>query len=87
MANGWFRILEKLFNQGKQVRGQHFDYMDGWRGLAISLLLVGHFLPVPGINLGAVGVRLFFVLSGLLMARLLFVQKVALCTFYRQQGF
>jgi len=77
--------LEKLFNQGKQVRGQHFDYLDGWRGLAISLLLVGHFLPVPGINLGAVGVRLFFVLSGLLMARLLFVQKVPLRTFYRRR--
>jgi peptidoglycan/LPS O-acetylase OafA/YrhL len=67
------------------VRSQHFDYLDGWRGLAISLLLIGHFTPVPGINFGAVGVQLFFVLSGLLMSRLLFVQEVPLQTFYRRR--
>jgi peptidoglycan/LPS O-acetylase OafA/YrhL len=67
------------------VLGQHFDYLDGWRGLAISLLLIGHFAPVPGVNLGAVGVRLFFALSGLLMCRLLFVQEVPLRTFYQRR--
>jgi len=67
------------------VRGQHFDYLDGWRGLAISLLLIGHFVPVSGINFGVVGVRLFFVLSGLLMSRLLFVQEVPLGTFYQRR--
>lgn len=67
------------------MRGQHFDYLDGWRGLAISLLLIGHFVPVPGINLGAVGVRLFFALSGLLMSWLLFVQEVPLHTFYQRR--
>ena len=64
---------------------QHFDYLDGWRGLAIALLLIGHYFPVPGINLGAFGVQLFFVLSGLLMARLLFIRKVALRTFYERR--
>lgn len=64
---------------------QHLDYLDGWRGLAICLLLVGHFFPVPGINFGAVGVSLFFVLSGLLMGQLLFVKKVPLPLFYRRR--
>jgi len=59
--------------------------LDGWRGLAIILLLAGHFTPLPGINLGRVGVSLFFVLSGMLMARLLFVDRVALPHFYRRR--
>lgn len=63
----------------------HQDYLDGWRGLAIGFLLMGHFFPVPGINLGAVGVNLFFVLSGLLMGRLLFVQDIRIGLFYRRR--
>jgi peptidoglycan/LPS O-acetylase OafA/YrhL len=64
---------------------QNIPYLDGWRGLAIALLLVGHFLPVPGINLGRLGVHLFFVLSGLLMARILFVKPVPLGLFYKRR--
>ena len=60
-------------------------YLDGWRGLAIIGLLIGHFFPVPGINLGRVGVDLFFVLSGLLMGRLLFLDQVALPTFFKRR--
>lgn len=63
----------------------HFPYLDGWRGLAIVCLLTGHFFPIPGINLGQVGVHLFFVLSGLLMARILFIQKAPLGQFYRRR--
>lgn len=64
---------------------KHFDYLDGWRGLAIGLLLIGHFFPQPGINLGTFGVNLFFVLSGWLMVRLLFVQQVPISRFYRRR--
>lgn len=64
---------------------QHLDYLDGWRGLAIVCLLTGHFFPVPGINFGAVGVNLFFVLSGLLMTQLLFVADVPLPIFYQRR--
>lgn len=64
---------------------EKIPYLDGWRGLAILCLLIGHFFPVPGINLGTVGVALFFVLSGLLMARVLFVQKLDIRTFYRRR--
>ena len=67
------------------MRAVRYDYLDGWRGLAIGILLIGHFFPVPGINLGAVGVNLFFVLSGWLMARLLFVQQVSSASFYRRR--
>ncbi|MBV8380611.1 MAG: acyltransferase [Paucibacter sp.] len=61
------------------------DYLDGWRGLAILLLLVGHFRPIPGLELGTLGVSLFFVLSGLLMGRLLFVENTPIVVFYRRR--
>ncbi|WP_077032902.1 acyltransferase [Pelomonas sp. KK5] len=64
---------------------RHLDYLDGWRGVAIVTLLVGHFAPVPGLNLGEIGVGLFFVLSGLLMGRLLFVRRTDIGLFYRRR--
>jgi peptidoglycan/LPS O-acetylase OafA/YrhL len=64
---------------------QHLDYLDGWRGLAITLLLMGHFHPIPEINFSAAGVNLFFVLSGLLMSKLLFVKAVPIPTFYQRR--
>jgi peptidoglycan/LPS O-acetylase OafA/YrhL len=67
------------------TRAKNISYLDGWRGLAILLLLIGHFLPVPGINLGDAGVNLFFVLSGLLMAKILFIDAVGIPTFYRRR--
>ena len=63
----------------------HFDYLDGWRGLAIISLLLGHFFPVPGINFGTVGVNLFFVLSGYLMGGLLFVKNTPIALFYKRR--
>jgi peptidoglycan/LPS O-acetylase OafA/YrhL len=63
----------------------HIPYLDGWRGLAIVFLLIGHFFPVPGLNFGAVGVGLFFVLSGFLISRILFIDKVPLPVFYRRR--
>lgn len=63
----------------------HRDYLDGWRGLAIVFLLIGHFFPVPGINFGVVGVNFFFVLSGYLMGQLLFVKNTPIPIFYRRR--
>jgi peptidoglycan/LPS O-acetylase OafA/YrhL len=63
----------------------HLPYLDGWRGLAILFLLIGHFFPVAGINLGALGVNLFFVLSGFLMARILFIETAPLPIFYKRR--
>ena len=67
------------------MQGEHLGYLDGWRGLAIGFLLLGHFFPVPGINFGTFGVNLFFVLSGWLMTRLLFVQVTPIPVFYRRR--
>lgn len=69
-----------------KLHAKNIPYLDGWRGLAICFLLVGHFFPVAGINLGTAGVNLFFVLSGFLMARLLFIDAVPIPTFYRRRA-
>lgn len=60
--------------------------LDGWRALAIIMVLIGHFSPVPGINLGLFGVELFFVLSGRLMADILFVKKLELGEFFYRRA-
>jgi peptidoglycan/LPS O-acetylase OafA/YrhL len=56
--------------------------LDGWRGAAILLVLIGHFFPLAGINLARIGVDLFFALSGRLMAELLFSRATPLPTFF-----
>jgi len=55
--------------------------LDGWRGLAVAIVIVGHFI-IPGFHIGRAGVELFFVLSGRLMADILFVQKSPLGHFF-----
>ncbi|EJL34058.1 putative acyltransferase [Caulobacter sp. AP07] len=57
-------------------------FLDGWRGVAIFSVFVGHFAILPGINIGKMGVELFFVLSGRLMAEILFVEKYPLPEFF-----
>jgi peptidoglycan/LPS O-acetylase OafA/YrhL len=57
-------------------------YLDGWRGLAILLVLLEHFADV---RLGRAGVDTFFALSGLLMGKLLFADQVPLGTFYKNR--
>jgi peptidoglycan/LPS O-acetylase OafA/YrhL len=57
--------------------------LDGWRGVAILLVVVGHFMTdtlKPGLS--TLGVDLFFVLSGRLMAEILFLRQVPLRTFF-----
>jgi len=57
----------------------HLTYLDGWRGVAILLVLGCHFAELEFL---AVGVTVFFVLSGLLMANILFIQRISLRKFY-----
>ncbi|MFL6548074.1 MAG: acyltransferase family protein [Povalibacter sp.] len=64
---------------------KHLDYLDGWRGLAIGCVLVDHFARIPGFAAGRLGVDLFFALSGLLMSRILFEERIAIGTFYRRR--
>jgi peptidoglycan/LPS O-acetylase OafA/YrhL len=62
---------------------QHLPFLDGWRGLAILAVLVGHFLTSgTALYSGRLGVELFFVLSGRLMAQILFVERTPLTVFY-----
>lgn len=61
------------------------QYLDGWRGLSILAVLIGHFLIVPGIELGPFGVEMFFVLSGRLMAEILFEREFPLPQFYQRR--
>ncbi|WP_404713476.1 acyltransferase family protein [Sphingomonas sp. MMS24-J13] len=56
-------------------------YLDGWRGLAILSVLIGHFLNLPIILFGRLGVELFFALSGRLMAEILFEKQFPLGKF------
>jgi peptidoglycan/LPS O-acetylase OafA/YrhL len=60
-------------------------HLDGWRGVSILLVLFGHFLPETAFNLGALGVEMFFVLSGRLMAEILFVERFPLGQFFRRR--
>ncbi len=60
----------------------HSIWLDNWRGWAILFVLAGHFVEPRGANFGRLGVELFFVLSGRLMADLLFVKRARLRQFY-----
>ena len=64
---------------------EHSVLLDNWRGWAIILVVAGHFWHVPAIDAGRVGVELFFVLSGRLMADLLFVKRTPLPTFFQRR--
>jgi len=57
-------------------------YLDGWRGLAILAVLCGHFAGIELFNAGRFGVELFFVLSGRLMAEILFVRRTPIGEFF-----
>jgi len=60
----------------------HIKYLDGWRGIAILLVLLSHFFDINFMNAGRLGVDIFFVLSGTLMGNILFIKRVDLKTFY-----
>ena len=57
-------------------------YLDGWRGVAILALLAGHFLGGRFFPAGSLGVEIFFVLSGRLMAQILVVERFPLPDFF-----
>lgn len=65
----------------KAPHSDRIGYLDGWRGLAVLLVLFGHFVTDRTVNGGRLGVEMFFVLSGRLMAELLFVRIAPLRSF------
>ena len=56
--------------------------LDGWRGLALLGVLFDHFVTPRVLNLGRFGVEMFFVLSGMLMADILFVKRAPIGEFF-----
>ncbi|MEF0864158.1 MULTISPECIES: acyltransferase family protein [Rhizobium] len=67
-------------------QAHHIPALDGWRGLAVIVVLMGHFgadryLP----NFSSFGVDLFFVLSGRLMADILFVKQMPIPMFFAKR--
>lgn len=74
-----------LRSSPKPARRERLLYLDGWRGVSIALVLIGHFFPLPMINLGLLGVEFFFVLSGRLMAEILFIEKYPLGKFFKRR--
>ena len=64
---------------------EHSILLDNWRGWAIIFVIGGHFWHAPALDAGRVGVELFFVLSGRLMADLLFVRQTPIPTFFQRR--
>lgn len=60
--------------------------LDGWRGMAILLVLVGHFSVSAPAGLAPAGVECFFVLSGRLMAEILIVRSMPLPRFLARRA-
>lgn len=67
---------------------KHLDYLDGWRGFAIAIVIFGHFWGDRHLwsGMSTFGVQYFFALSGRLMAEILFVRKVPLALFFVRRG-
>jgi peptidoglycan/LPS O-acetylase OafA/YrhL len=65
-------------------RQSHLSHLDGWRGICILLVIVGHFVPGLG-ALGIAGVEFFFVLSGRLMAEILIFKRQAIGQFLKRR--
>jgi len=63
-------------------QGSRIAVWDGWRGLAILLVLVGHFTFTQWVWEERMGVDVFFGLSGMLMSNILFIDRLALRDFY-----
>jgi peptidoglycan/LPS O-acetylase OafA/YrhL len=71
---------------GESIHSKSFiPELEGWRGAAIILLLLGHFGPHRLFPFGRLGVEFFFVLSGRLMAQILFVDAMPLRSFYARR--
>jgi len=68
-----------VFGQNKQ--SQHIHVLDGWRGLSILFVLAAHLLPLGSKNwqmnetVGALGMSLFFILSGFLISNFLYKKQ------------
>ena len=75
-------------------RGSYIPTLDGWRAISIAMVIVGHALPnTPHVSLlGALGVNIFFAISGYLICTLLLKEyerngSISLGGFYTRRVF
>jgi len=79
MKNNMLNSLCYLFSQNNNP--QHIHVLDGWRGVSILFVLSAHLLPLGssrwGVNgmVAALGMSLFFILSGFLITNFLYKNK------------
>lgn len=64
---------------------ERFPYLDGWRGLAILLVLIAHFWQVRVPAIGRLGVDLYLRTLRLLMSHILFEKRMPIGKFYRRR--
>ena len=64
---------------------QRIPYLDGWRGFAVMGVLCAHFVSADYINFGRMGVEMFFILSGRLMAEILVARDTDLPSFFARR--
>ena len=81
----YVNTIEQAVLEHEPTSMERIDYLDGWRGLAIACVLLAHFTRIQSFDFGRLGVNIFFVLSGLLMAKLLFVKRTPLKTFFERR--
>lgn len=70
---------------------KHVPALDGFRGVAVLFVMCGHFNVLFGVNGGALGVDMFFVLSGFLITSILVKEieetgTVSLWRFYARRA-
>ena len=80
-----FKLLLNISGEHGNSELNRIEYLDGWRGIAILFVLISHFLSLKAFDFGRMGVDIFFVLSGMLMANILFIKRVSLKTFYKRR--
>ena len=75
-----------------RANGHRIEILDGWRALSILLVLAGHFFPMGPKSLGlnapvaAMGMAIFFTLSGFLITRFL-LERPDVPDFLRRRAF
>jgi len=75
-------LSNSFTNSEKTTTVERIGVWDGWRGIAIFLVLCGHFYDIQGLWEDRLGVDVFFVLSGMLMSGILFEKRLSLKDFY-----
>ena len=78
-------VAGQELTQPTALQPRHKPWLDGWRGIAILAVLVGHLVTFSSMKPARFGVELFFVLSGRLMAELLFVNQQPLGYFLKRR--